>query len=120
MLAYTAHFAVMARANPDPESPEATADRMRLTRKALGYTQATMSHLMGSQNPSAWANYETHGPNWRRIDIVHALRLCATTGITTDWIYRGKLGQMPADLVEKLLALMKPEQPRIRKINEQS
>lgn len=64
---------------------EKLADRLRRTREAFGLNQADWCRLVGIE-PQAWSNYE-QGRN--RISIDQALKVCAATGVTTDWIYRG-------------------------------
>ncbi|HEX5516369.1 MAG TPA: helix-turn-helix transcriptional regulator [Pseudolabrys sp.] len=64
---------------------EKLADRLKRTREAFGLNQADWSRLVGIE-PQAWSNYEQ---GIRRISIDQALKVCAATGVTTDWIYRG-------------------------------
>lgn len=70
---------------PHPESVEAIADRLKRTREAMGFSQAEWCRLVGIE-PQQWNNYERAR---NRIAIDQALKVCAATGITTDWIYRG-------------------------------
>ena len=70
-----ASLPAMRRHKPDPTSLAAIAERLSLTRAALGHTQAMMGTLCGAAgvNPGAtWNNYEA---GYRRINIDHALRL---------------------------------------------
>jgi transcriptional regulator with XRE-family HTH domain len=94
------HTMGMARQKPDPSSLSEIGARLGLTRKALGYTQAMMSKLMGSATAGqAWENYES---GRRRISIDHALTLCRTCGLTLDWIYQGQMHHLPADIRDKI------------------
>jgi transcriptional regulator with XRE-family HTH domain len=79
------------------------AERLKLTRLALGYTQGFISTLIGSTTSSgqAWENYES---GRRRISLNHALALCQKCGLTLDWIYRGNLQSLPPDLAGKIAA----------------
>ena len=107
MFAYLDHSAVMARGAPNPTSIEEIGERLRITRAALGHTQATMSRLMGSSTDGqAFGNYET---GERRISIDHALALCAKVGLTMDWIYRGNIQSLPAELAEKIQVQLRLE-----------
>ncbi len=111
MFAYMSSSAVMARGIPAPTSPESIAERLKLTRTALGYTQAMMGSLAGAGH-TAWNNYETGA---RRISIDQALRLCTTMGLTLDWIYRGDMQTLPVVLAEKIQVEMRLEAERSRK-----
>lgn len=116
MFAYMEHSAVMVRGVPNPTSREMIAHRLRLTRRALGYTQAFISNLIGLQQ-SAWNNYET---GLRRIDVDPALRLCAVTGVTMSWIYEGNIATLPADLAEKVQLELRAEASAERKTTKRS
>lgn len=108
MFVYLEESAPMAaRSIPDPSSTEQIGQRLRLTRAALGHTQATMAGLMGSSTGGqAFANYEAGD---RRISVNHALKLCATCGLTMDWIYRGDLESLSGRMGDKIRVQMKLE-----------
>jgi transcriptional regulator with XRE-family HTH domain len=99
------HFAIvspMARAaSVDPESVPEIGRRLRLTREAMGMTQAAFCRLIGIDTPQ-WNNYEK---GLRRISPDPALQLCRVTGVSMDWIYRGIPNQLPADLAAKIARL---------------
>ena len=83
-----------------PTSDEAIAERLLLTRTALGRTTTEMCRLMGSSSGgSAWTNYEM---NRRRISLDHAFRLCATCGLDLNWIYLGSKDGLRKELREKI------------------
>jgi DNA-binding XRE family transcriptional regulator len=83
------------------DSSEAIAKRLRLTREALGYTQAIMCKLIGSAtNGQAGDNYES---GRRRISLTHALRLCDSCGLSLDWIYRGNYQSLAVGLRDKII-----------------
>ena len=63
-----------------PDSPHEIGQRLRLTREALGLSQAELCRRTGIR-PAAWNNAET-GDN--RIGIESAVELCKTTGVTLD------------------------------------
>jgi transcriptional regulator with XRE-family HTH domain len=88
----------------DPTSPAEIGRRLALTRRALGYTTTTMCRMMGSQSGgSAYSNYEI---GRRRIALDLALALCAHCRLTLAWIYQGQLDTLPADIRDKILALL--------------
>ena len=89
----------------DPTSIEEIARRLRITRKALGYTQAQMGQLAGASAPSqTWQNYEA---GIRRISIDNALALCAATGLTLEWIYQGNMLMLPAEMAKQIQVQMR-------------
>lgn len=88
------------------------AERLRLTRIALGLTQASIGRLAGISY-QAWNNYEKAR---KRISIDQALLLCRSTGLTLDWIYQGDIRSLPHDFVLRLNAADgHGEQPKRRK-----
>lgn len=96
----------MVRRHPDPTSLPEIGARLALTRQALGFTQATMSKLMGSVTAGqAWENYEA---GRRRISLDHALELCRTCQLTLPWIYQGQMNDLPPHIRDAILRLMPP------------
>ena len=94
----------MARRSRDPTTLNEIAERLALTRRALGYTQVTMARLMGSATVGqAWENYEA---GRRRISIDHALALCRTCGLTLAWIYQGQMDSLPKSLYDKIQQML--------------
>lgn len=85
----------------EPTSIEAIGRRLFITRKALGYTQATMAHRLRIVQ-SAWGMYEN---GTRRPGVDLALRMCALFGCSTDWIYRGRLEGLTEDFAGRLAAV---------------
>jgi transcriptional regulator with XRE-family HTH domain len=92
---------IMAR-QPHPESQEAIAWRLQITREALELSQAELCRRTGI-GKAAWNNAET-GDN--RIGLDAALALARTFGIGLDWTYRGILRDIPSDLAKKIEARM--------------
>jgi len=82
------------------ESAEAVANRLKLTREALGYKPSTIARLMGVSQ-QAWTNWE----RGRMITLPAALKLCAVTRVHLDWIYRGIRAGLPRDLSERMAQL---------------
>jgi transcriptional regulator with XRE-family HTH domain len=96
----------MASRSLDPTSLPAIGARLKLTRQALGFTQATMSKLMGSSTAGqAWENYEA---GRRRISVTHAMELCRTCQLTLPWIYQGQMHDLPPHIREEILRRMPP------------
>ena len=92
---YTDIRPAMAR---EPTSVQAIAERLRLSRQALGYTQAVLSRIIRGPD-SLWGNYEM---GIRRISLNKAFLLKAATGLTLEWIYYGDISRVPPDLAEKI------------------
>jgi transcriptional regulator with XRE-family HTH domain len=94
----------MKRSRGDPTSPAEVGARLALTRQALGYTTTTMCRMMASaSHGSTYSNYES---GIRRISLDHALELCKRCRLTLAWIYQGELDTLPADIRNKILALL--------------
>jgi transcriptional regulator with XRE-family HTH domain len=83
---------------PLPTSVAEIAERCRLSREALGYTQATLSRIIRGP-ASLWGNYEM---GIRRISLDKAFLLKAATGLTLEWIYYGTMSGLPADVLAKI------------------
>jgi transcriptional regulator with XRE-family HTH domain len=91
----------MARKRSD--SHQQIGERLRVTREALGLSQAELCRRTGIR-PAAWNNAET-GDN--RIGIDGATALCKTTGVTLDWIFLGHRGGLPQKLAVEIERLMR-------------
>ncbi len=117
MFAYVEHSAPMVRGNlTNPASSEEVVKRLVLLRRALGYTQAFLAGLLDCA-PQAWANYEGGD---RRISVDMALKLCAVTGVSLDWVYRGNMSMLPTELAEKIQIEMRLEARPVRQVNRRS
>jgi transcriptional regulator with XRE-family HTH domain len=95
----------MARKVTSSQSVDAVARRVYWLRKSLGYSQLTMSKLLG-QSRSTRAQYET---GERRISIDQAQNVCAVFGVSLDWIYNGRMDMLQPDLAAKLQEQMLKE-----------
>lgn len=84
------------------------AVRLRLTREALGLSQARLCRLTGIA-PNTWNNAET-GDNM--LGLANALRLCQVTGVTLEWIYRGNRFGLPQAIAEELARRDPPNRRR--------
>ena len=100
----------MAHQPIDPTSIAEIGRRLELTRQALGLTQVMMGRLMGAvSNGQAWGNYES---GKRRISVDHALALSQNLGLPLDWIYQGRMVNLPPELREKIQHFMLEAQPQ--------
>lgn len=79
-------------------SLDAIAKRLRATREALGLSQIQLAKR-ADISPTAWNNYEQA---IKRISIDNGLKLCRSTGVTLDWIYRGDKSGLPGRIIERL------------------
>lgn len=77
---------------------KAISERLKLTREALGLNQASFARLTGIE-PQAINNYET---GLRGISVDQAIKICAATGVSLDWIYRGIAAGLPINLATAL------------------
>jgi transcriptional regulator with XRE-family HTH domain len=87
---------------PDPTSSAEIGVRLVLTRKALGYAQATMTRLIGVDGQTL-ALYEE---DRRRIPANQALKLSAY-GIPLDWIYQGRMADLHPHIRAKIRELQR-------------
>ena len=101
-----------------PDNHLEVAQRLRLTRQALGLSQAELCRRTGigrqaavllwnrltGIGPAAWNNAET-GDN--RMGVDNAMELCRATGVTLDWIFMGHRGGLPQKLAVDIEKLMK-------------
>jgi transcriptional regulator with XRE-family HTH domain len=79
----------VAYRKPDPTLPKVGA-RLALTRRALDLTRFQMAQLLGTDMPT-WGTYED---GLVRIPPDEALKL-ASHGIPLNWIYEGKMTNLP-------------------------
>ena len=82
-------------------SARAVGMRLAVTRHALEATQEEMAMKCGHAGRSSWCNYEN---GHRVIPAAVAYRLCNAIGVSTDWIYRGRLNDVSRDLANKIQA----------------
>jgi transcriptional regulator with XRE-family HTH domain len=101
--------AIMARPI-DPESVEAAADRLRITRLALGLSQAEIARQTG-MSPATWNNAET-GDNRMKID--NLLKVCRRYGFGTDWFLRGDIRLVTTEYAKRI-AELEAEEARLMK-----
>ena len=85
-------------ADREPTSVGEVAARLKLTREALGLSQAALCRRTGIAT-NVWNNAET-GDN--RISVDEAVKLCRVTGVSLDWIYRGSRVNLPEKILEFL------------------
>lgn len=75
-------------------------DRLARARDALGLTQAEVARAVGVTQ-GAWGNYER---GIRLPDPQAIAKLADLYGVSFDWVFRGNVLGMPAELAAKLLA----------------
>jgi transcriptional regulator with XRE-family HTH domain len=100
--------APLGHARRMPKEINAIAERLILTREALGLKQAAFARLVGIE-PQALNNYES---GLRRISVDQAIKICAATGVSLDWIYRGLASGLPVNLATALQQRQRPDRSR--------
>ncbi|MGY3117676.1 DNA-binding XRE family transcriptional regulator [Bradyrhizobium sp. S3.14.4] len=73
-------------------------NRLRWLREAKQLNQATFCRLVKIEQ-QAWNNYER---GFRRISVDQALKVCAATGASLDFIYRDIRSALPAELAMQI------------------
>lgn len=96
----------MASKTESPESTQAVAERLRLTRESFHMKKAVWCRFVGI-SPAAWNNVEgsKHAPALNRISLDHALLVCRATGVGLNWIYRGNREDMPIKVAMEIAKL---------------
>lgn len=94
--------------DPEPTSIDNVAARLKLTREALGLTQVQICRMTGISTQT-WNNAET-GDNM--LGLQSGLLLCRATGVTLEWIYRGRRANLPQAIAEEIA---RREPPRRRR-----
>lgn len=84
-------------------SLEAIAERLELTREALGFrTQVAFVEAVGcGLTPQKWNNYLA---GMARLPVPVALEMCKKFRLSLDWIYRGDPAALPVQLYESIKA----------------
>jgi transcriptional regulator with XRE-family HTH domain len=78
------------------------AERLRRLRLAYGFQQARPWCQFVGIGETSWNAFER---GHRRITLDEALKLCAKTGASLDWIFRGLEYMLPLHVAEKLAAV---------------
>jgi transcriptional regulator with XRE-family HTH domain len=84
------------------DAPEVVGARLRLLRIAkMGDGQGAQAAFCKMVNiePPTWNNYEA---GYSRIALDQALKLCASVGVSLDWIYRGIESTNPVSLMQDI------------------
>lgn len=83
------------------EGLQQIGERLRLLRLAAGYeSQVDYCEALGV-SPQRYNHWER---GRREPDLWVTGRICSMTGATADWIYFGRTGFMPPDLMRRILA----------------
>jgi DNA-binding XRE family transcriptional regulator len=87
--------------------------RLRAFREAKGWTQTYLATVLGhGVTPQKINNYEAG----RDLIPVHiAGRLCGVTGLSFDYIFQGKMGDLPEDVAKKIPAILNDPPPKAAK-----
>jgi transcriptional regulator with XRE-family HTH domain len=80
------------------EPSKALANRLKLTREALGISAADLCKRIRIK-PNRWSQYEN---GERRITMAVANKLCDEFGLSLDWIYRADPAHLPHALRLKM------------------
>lgn len=91
-----------SRKRVDPTTVPAIAARLVLLQRALTPSAAEFCRQIGL-SPQNWTNWTTKEEG--RIGIDAAIRICQRWQISLDWIYLGKEGLMPYEVMRKVKAL---------------
>jgi transcriptional regulator with XRE-family HTH domain len=86
---------------------KAIAERLKLTREAVGLNQAAFARLTGIE-PQAINNYEN---GLRGISVAQATKICIATGVSLDWIFRGIAAGLPINLATALQQKQRQTRP---------
>lgn len=91
-----------------PIDPDDTDDlaanvgrRLALVRQALGLAQYEWAEEAGISQP----RYNMYETGRRLLTLDAALKLCARSNLTLDWLYRGDPSGLPYALAEKIRKL---------------
>jgi transcriptional regulator with XRE-family HTH domain len=87
-----------------PKSNAAMAARLKLTRRALGLSQAELCRRADLSRTT----YNQWERGRGRPDVHYVIRLCEAFDITLDWIFRGETRGLPAILAGMVLATSQP------------
>jgi hypothetical protein len=102
----------MVSKKESPESTQAVAERLRLTREAFHMNKATWCRFVHI-SPPAWSGVEgtKNTPALNRIALDQALLVCKATGVGLNWIYRGNRNDVPITVAMELAKLESGPQP---------
>lgn len=92
----------MAKRPPHPRSVQAVRARLIALRMAVEPVQKRFAERAGI-HPNTWSNFENEDD--RRISIEEAFKLVDTYGVSLDWIYDGRGGAVPGELLVKIRAV---------------
>jgi len=97
---------------PNPkESKEEISKRLKLTREAMGLSQADFCKLTEIAT-NTWNNYERCVS---RISLEEAMKVTRATGVGLDWIYRGEEAMLPGRILEGIRRLRAEAETTARK-----
>lgn len=88
------------------DQPEHIAARLRRLRAAMGFPQAKQFAEYLGINEQAYNHFERgrRAPTWP-----DAIKICAKTGVSLDWIIRGLEDRLPVGLAKRIAEIPEPE-----------
>jgi transcriptional regulator with XRE-family HTH domain len=92
---------------PRSRSQEDIGRRLKLTREALGYSQAFIAKLTGVAT-TTWNNYEK---GIRRPSADEVFKIVDRLHLPIGWIYDGDTSQMPGPLLETIYSKHREGEP---------
>ena len=94
----------MLKQMANSESKEAIAERLRLTRLALGYDQQT-TFARAIDRELTVQRYNNYEAGRDRLTLNLALAICRRFPVDLDWLYRGSMDELPRRLADAIEAL---------------
>lgn len=91
----------MPKRSPHDPDPSAVAERLKLTREALGMHQNDFAEGAGIE-PNTYNQYER---GKRLLAIGAGVALCLRYQLTLDWLYLGDHGNLPYKLGQMVTVL---------------
>jgi hypothetical protein len=101
------HMAGMRRRKNDPHNMRAIARRLRALKIAFygaDSPNAGFAQLL-DVSPAHWSHVSKPMPV-QLLPVPMAYKICAVTGVTFDYLYRGSFANLPVELVPKLQGAM--------------
>jgi transcriptional regulator with XRE-family HTH domain len=89
--------------NLTPIRPETVAERLKVTREALGYPNQKDFYAPLQIGPSAYSMWES-GKQFP--SVTNAALLCQEYGLTLDWIFLGDVASLPEKIAIKIRVRM--------------
>ena len=95
----------MARTTANEPDKKIIGQRLRLTRESMRLTQVEFARRAGIA-PNTYNQFET---GMRLVPPGRAIAICDAYSLTLDWIYRGRMDDLPTRLSKAIEALREME-----------